>query len=351
MPNYVITPNMSLFQPDVGVDPGPEYASLQNENQNILDTHDHSSGKGVQVTPAGINVNADLPVNGHNLTSVRSTRYTAQLSPINLAGDLGCTYVSGVDLWYNDENGNQIQLTVNGGAASGPGGISGLTPPASASYSALTSTFTFQSAANTPANLDFASAVLRNLTSGSHGLTLNPPAAMGADITETLPTPPASLTSIMRMDSAGLMTASLTLDGVSIVTSANVASVAAQAQAATNTDTTSVSVGSTTPTAISGSSVTFTATGRPVFVRVSFSAGFQPNAGAAVAAWLFLARASTIIDGKFFAEHGGADGPTGAVAVTFMDPNPGTGSKTYNLYATGTWNAGSSSITMTAYSI
>lgn len=203
MPNEINSTYMNLPVPVVGIDPGPQYAIDVNSCLTILDQHTHLSGSGVPITSAAININADLPFNNFNLTDIRAARFHLQTSPIPAAPpDLGELYVAGVDLYYNDAAGNQIRITQSGGVVGAPGNITGLTPPASASYVALNQTFVWQSAANTPANLDAASITLRNLVANSKGLTLNPPNAMGADYQITLPSLP-SQPSFVTIDSSG----------------------------------------------------------------------------------------------------------------------------------------------------
>lgn len=210
-----LTANMSLPVPQVGNEAGPQYATDVNDCLTLVDQHDHTPGYGVQIPTAGLNIDADLSINSNNLTLVRSLRFDPQVSPLALPADLGCLYEAGIDLYYNDGNGNQIQLTVNGGVAGSPGSISGLAPPASASYIAFTSTFVWQSAVNTPANMDGASFIFRNLIANSKALTLSPPAAMGADYTLTLP-PLPNATKIMRLDTSGNIAADLSVDNVTI---------------------------------------------------------------------------------------------------------------------------------------
>ena len=53
------TTNMSLNEPSVGVTTGPTWATQTNSNWETIDTHDHTSGKGVQLTPSALNINAD----------------------------------------------------------------------------------------------------------------------------------------------------------------------------------------------------------------------------------------------------------------------------------------------------
>lgn len=220
MANFYTSANMNLPVPVVGVDPGPDFANNINASLTLIDAHDHSSGSGVQITPAGLNISSDLAINGNNLTLIRSARFSPQASPLSLGTDLSCAYVSGVDLYFNDGSGNQVRITQSGGVAGSPGSIAGLTSPASATYVSANSTFVWQSAANTPANLDAASVILRNLVANSHGLTLSPPASMGANYTITLPSLPGS-TSFMTIDASGNEGASIAVSGG--ITSSNIA--------------------------------------------------------------------------------------------------------------------------------
>jgi hypothetical protein len=141
-----------------------------------IDQHDHSTGKGTPVTPSGLNINQDLPFNDNNATELRSTNYEVQVSPLAGASDIGCLYVSGVDLYYNDENGNQIRITQSGSIAGSPGSISGLTPPASVSYSPIT--FTFQSTTATAANIDAGSFTFRDTVANAKGITVQSPVGL-----------------------------------------------------------------------------------------------------------------------------------------------------------------------------
>lgn len=232
MANYTNTTNMLLPVPTIGTDPGPDYATNLNNCMIILDAHDHSSGKGVQVTPAGLNINADLPMGSNNLTAARSLRMTAQLTNLSLSTDLGCLYVSGVDLYYNDVSGNQIRITQSGGVVGTPGSITNLASPASATWVSGSSTFVFQSAASTSANIDGASILLRNLTANSKALTLAPPNSMAADYSIVLPALPASQ-KIVTLDASGNLSAAYSVDGTTIAISSNIIGVVSGGIAAT----------------------------------------------------------------------------------------------------------------------
>ncbi len=219
MANYTVSPNMGLAVPTVGVDPGPDWANNLNADLTVLDSHNHAPGSGVQINPNGININQDLPFNNNNATLLRSVRFNPQSTTLALITDIGCLYETGVDLYYNDGNGNQIRITQSGGIAGTPGSIGGLVPPASVTYVSVDKTFVFQSAASTPANIDVASIILRNLVANSKGLTLSPPNAMANDYTITLPALP-STTSVLTMDTSGnISTSPLSAPTLTVLTS------------------------------------------------------------------------------------------------------------------------------------
>lgn len=220
MADFIQTPNMSLTVPIVGVAIGPDWASEINACLVIVDNHDHSAGKGVPVTPLGLNINTDLPFGGNNANTVRTVRFSNPNAQPTAASDVNCVYAYQGNLYYN--NGSfPVQIT-NGHSISGtPGSISNLTSPASATYVSIGSTFVWQSDANTPANMDAASYTFRNLSANSKGLTVAPPAAMAADYTVTLPALPGSGTALVTLNSSGAM-GTIAPDGTTIVNTGTV---------------------------------------------------------------------------------------------------------------------------------
>lgn len=219
----VISPNMQLQIPVVGVDTGPAYATFIDASLNIIDSHNHSPGSGVQITPSGLNINASLSIQNQLLINIGGLT----LLPQNVTPGNSTIYESGNDLFYVDGAGRNVQITTNGGVAGTPGSISNLTAPASASYVSANSTFVFQAAPLTAANLDAASIVLRTGNASSFGLTLSPPVTFASDYTITLPLAPAS-SKIMRMSSTGQITSdvdvdnsTMTLAGGNVITVAN----------------------------------------------------------------------------------------------------------------------------------
>ena len=206
MPNTTTTASMGLIVPTVGSETGPTYATDLNTDLSTIDVHDHSSGKGVAITPSGLNISSDLTFLGNNALAIKSVRFNAQGAALSGPSDLGCCYVTGVDLYYNDENGNQIQITKNGGLNGTPGSISGLSAPASASYVSATPAFVFQSNTNTSANIDGGSLVIRQNIANAKGITLSSPSSLAANYTVTLPTGVPTSEAAVTLDNSGTMT-------------------------------------------------------------------------------------------------------------------------------------------------
>ena len=222
------TANMSLLLPIVSTTIGPLWASEINNALILVDEHDHSPGKGVPVTSAGISLNGDLPFNSYNATTIRSTRYINNLTPLALPSDLSAIYVSGGNLYYNNEIGQQVQITAGAGLnAASIGAIGGDygTSTASVFYTSATQTFTFWQDANTPAILDTGPIILRPTTVSPFGITLQAPTAIAADYTVTLPLSAPASTKILTMDSTGTVAAAYDVDNTTIQVVANTISV------------------------------------------------------------------------------------------------------------------------------
>lgn len=110
------TPNMGLPIPTVGLQPGPQFATDVNQALSMLDGHTHGPGSGVPIGSQGINLQGDLSFNVNNATAVRTVRFISTTATSGT--DVGCVYVKGVDLYYNDINANVVRITSNGGLAS-----------------------------------------------------------------------------------------------------------------------------------------------------------------------------------------------------------------------------------------
>lgn len=203
------SPNMGLVIPGVGVTSGPQWASDLNTSLGLIDQHDHTPGNGVQITPAGMNISSDLVFNNNNATNLRTARFQVQASPLPNSADVGALYVSGVDLYYNDENGNQIRITQSGSVAGSAGTITGLpSGTASAAYSSGQGIFVFQQANNTAANMDIGTLLLRYpgsypSPSGNY-IALQAPTSLAGGYAFTLPnSTPANSGAMLTSNTSG----------------------------------------------------------------------------------------------------------------------------------------------------
>lgn len=222
------TPNMNLVLPTASVTPGPTWAQELNDALTAVDSHDHTSGQGVAIPAAALNIDDNVDCGGNDLTNVRSVRLLSGSAALTGVLDNGCVYEYGGDLYYNNSTGQPVQVTAGSAiAAAGTGSIQGLTPPASVAYSGITKTFTFQQAANQAAGLDAGNVTIRKMDAASQpGVSLVSPTLAG-NYTLTLPTAlptatlPVQLASNGQLSTGPVTTAQIT---DAAITSAKLAS-------------------------------------------------------------------------------------------------------------------------------
>lgn len=204
------SPNMNLSIPTVGVTTGPQWAADINIDLSLLDLHDHSSGKGVPITPAGMNISSDLSFGSNNATLVRSVVLTT------LSGTPSSTslYTNGTDLYYKDSNGNAIRLTASGSPNSGAGNISGLpsTPSGGAGIAWVNASGTFQllNDASGPAHIDAADLIMRYTgsypTPSGNYIALQAPTTLTTGYAVTFPaTLPETSGALYTLSTAGTL--------------------------------------------------------------------------------------------------------------------------------------------------
>ncbi len=212
MPDILLSPNMSLPVPVVGLEAGPQYATDVNSCMTRIDAHNHAPGSGLQIDPTGLNINSDLTMGSNNLISIRTLRMNQQSAALSLPTDLSCLYDVGGDMYFNDGLGNQIRITQNGSVVGTSGSIANLVSPATASFVSATHTFVWQSDTNTPANMDGAAVILRKVAANSPGITLRPPTSISSDYEVVLPALPGA-TNFVSIDSSGNLAAAAAVAG------------------------------------------------------------------------------------------------------------------------------------------
>lgn len=345
MSNTTITPNMNLIVPTPGIggDPGPDYAYNQNQDLLILDSHNHSPGSGVQITPAGLNINTNLPFNGNSATSL----YGAQFSNPTSSALLTFLYTNSqsgggiTDLFYNDGAGNVIALTkagaVNATIASLPG----------ESYSGGTFTWKQGAGSTTPANFDIGSVTIRpNTAATTNGVVLGPPSGIASQYNVQLPTLPGS-TLFMTLDTSGNMSTASNIQPTQIaansITRQQLVAVGQQISGSCNTFNQLGPPSGTIDIDVNNLSVTLTTTGRPVIVILNpldnsyCLAGVGSNATATTN--LAIKNGSGDIAGLFLNVNSivGASAPNSSWVsypqITTID-TPAAGTITYTAYVT-----------------
>jgi hypothetical protein len=295
MSDVVLSPNMNLPVPIVGQDPGPDWANNINASLGILDQHNHSNGQGVPITPAGININTDLPLNGNNLTLINSLRFNNLSGTLaGSAPNLGVAYEALGNLYFNDSAGNVVQITKSGSVNATSSGIS--SGSASAAFSG--GVLVVDSNTNTPANIQAGSILIGNVVASSNFATLQAPSALGADYSLTLPpTNSTGGTVFLTYDTSNNEGIGPALQNG--ITRPNLAAVGQQISSSCGSFTTSSNV---TAVQVTNLSVTITTSGRPVWI------GLQPDGSATPAGLLAGATANTNNEGTIQIFRGGLGG-------------------------------------------
>ena len=117
------TTNMSLNAPSVGQTAGPDWATEVNANFETIDQHDHTSGKGVQLTPSALNINSDLEFNGN--AAIELKRLTFDSSATG-SGTNYSVYQSGGNLYWYNGSGQAVQITNGANVKTTGGSIDGM---------------------------------------------------------------------------------------------------------------------------------------------------------------------------------------------------------------------------------
>jgi len=304
MPVTSTTPLMNLVLPTVGPtgQVGPTWATNLNDAFNLVDAHDHTTGKGPKVPVAGLSINADLSIGGFNLTNVNTTKYNSLGSAL-ASSFTNSVYVVGGELYFNDGSGTDVQLT-SGGAinVASLGTITGdySTSTADLNYSDTTKTFTFKQSATETAFISCGSiSIFENVASAKFTRIQNT-TSQASDQTITLWAALPGSTLPVKLSAAGVLS-SATIDTADITNLAVTAGKIANTTI-TQTQMANASIGtaqlidanvtqakraalgqqissavtfqqttSTSPVDITNLSVSITTTGRPVYI------GFIPD--------------------------------------------------------------------------
>ncbi|TXH18366.1 MAG: hypothetical protein E6R03_02325 [Hyphomicrobiaceae bacterium] len=211
MAMLTISSNMGLSLPVAGPQgrAGPDWANDLIKAYLSIDSHDHSTGRGVKITPAGLNINSDLSISQRNLIDLRSSRFFSNTDAINGSSDLNCVYVKNGDLYFNNGSGTSIQLTSAGAInVSSLGAITGDYSSSSAnlSYSDTTKVFSFTQSSGITAKLACADVSIYEAVSSGNAVTFKVPTGLASSYSITLGSALPSATRLVRISSAGVWT-------------------------------------------------------------------------------------------------------------------------------------------------
>lgn len=114
------TANMNLTLPVVSITLGPEWANEINAAFESIDTHDHSSNKGVKVKPSGLDISDDLDFQSHAATFLQKTSFTAQTATLTGSSHNNSLYSVSGNLYFTNGSGVAVQITTGGAIVSSP---------------------------------------------------------------------------------------------------------------------------------------------------------------------------------------------------------------------------------------
>lgn len=207
-------PNISIELPDVGQDVD-EWGAILNADLSLIDAHDHTSGKGVRIRAAALDIDGDVAFGGNGLTTVGRVDFSEVAA---LAAGAGVLFMSSADqeLYWRTAGGTNVKLT-SGTSINTTlvGGILGdyTSVGAVVAYDDSGDRYTFKQQSGNWARLASGDVRLFEFnTTDAVFVGLAAPAALGASYTITMPTAAPGSKSLVHMDTSGVLTATNTLD-------------------------------------------------------------------------------------------------------------------------------------------
>ena len=141
------TTNMGLTTSSVGVTAGPTWATNEQTNLTTLDNHDHTSGKGVQLGPSSLNINADLEFNQNSASELKNVIFDSSVTAASTNYSL---YQSSGNVYWRNGSGTAVQITDGSAVNTSGGSISGMSANAQVLFSSNAYVFKFDSTLSDP---------------------------------------------------------------------------------------------------------------------------------------------------------------------------------------------------------
>ena len=132
---------VALQKPGVGTTAGPQWASDINNSIDAVDGHDHSTNKGIRITPAAININSTLEFNQNSASELKNLIFDSSVTASSTSYSI---YQASGNLYWRNGSGTAVQVTTGSSVNAGAGSISGMTgTDAGAAYTDSSKTFNF----------------------------------------------------------------------------------------------------------------------------------------------------------------------------------------------------------------
>ena len=141
---------MGLTTSSVGVTAGPTWATNEQTNLTTLDNHDHTSGKGVQLGPSSLNINADLEFNQNSASELKNVIFDSSVTAATTSYSI---FQSGGNLHWRNGSGTDVPITDGSAVKTTGGSISGMSADAIVLFSSNAYIFKFDVAAS--AGMDY----------------------------------------------------------------------------------------------------------------------------------------------------------------------------------------------------
>lgn len=204
-------PNMSLVTPTPGADSGTWDEKI-NAAFALVDAHDHTSGKGVAIVTAAIDINADLTMAGYGLTNLSKISFSTIALPSSGSKNLFVSSVNN-ELYWRTNSGTNVQLTSGTSLnASLIGGIAGdyASVGAEVAYDDANDRYTFKQPTTWARLASGEVRVFETGTSESLYVGLAAPDALAGSFTITLPLAAPAAQAMVQMSTAGVLSTAST---------------------------------------------------------------------------------------------------------------------------------------------
>lgn len=220
------TPNMTLELPVEGPAGSVDvWGGLLNDIFDLIDAHDHTTGKGVPIPAAALNINADVSWSsgGSNfsITDMKAVDFTP-VAPSSVTSYASALFVSSADnnLYLRNQSGTNVKITDGSTLnVSIVGGIGGDYSSIGALFSYDDATDTYLARQETAASVrQYAKLAVGDIklfeyiaaggaTVPTNAVTIKSPSALAASYTATMPAAVPTSTRSLWMTSAGVIEA------------------------------------------------------------------------------------------------------------------------------------------------